>query len=213
MEIIWYGHACFRLRDRGLSIITDPYGKDIGYQLPRLRADVVTISHDHPDHNCVENVREVRKVFSGPGEYEVGGTFITGIPTWHDKRQGKDHGPNTVFVFEMDNLTVCHLGDLGHVPTQSQVEVLSNIDILLIPVGGGTALTASQAAEVISLLDPLMVIPMHYKTPLTTARLSPLSAFLKEMGLSKTPSLEMLKITKGDLPEETQVVILEPKQQ
>ncbi len=136
MEITWYGHSCFRLRTRQATVVTDPYQKGTGYNLPRLRADIVTISHDHPQHCNVQAVKGDPKVISGPGEYEVKGLFVIGIPTFHDGRQGKLRGPNTVYLFALEDLTICHLGDLGHVPTQSQIEDLGDPDVLLIPVGG-----------------------------------------------------------------------------
>ena len=212
MEIMWYGQSCFRLRDKLATVVTDPYDKSIGYVLPRVRADIVTVSHDHPDHNYVKGVKGEPKVIDGPGEYEVRGVFITGIPTYHDRRKGASRGRNTVFLFDFEGLTVCHLGDLGHVPTQSQVEALSDIDILLIPVGSVSTINAAQAAEVISLLEPRVVIPMHYKTKSVKVRLDSVSKFLKEMGLSQLATHESLKVTKSTLPEETQVVLLDYKQ-
>lgn len=212
MEITWYGQSCFRLRDRLATAVTDPYDKSIGYTLPRVRADIVTVSHDHPDHNYVQGVRGEPKIINGPGEYEVSGVFITGIPTFHDRKKGASRGRNTVFLFDFDGLTVCHLGDLGHVPTQSQVEALSDIDVLLIPVGSGPTINAAQAAEVISLLEPRLVIPMHYKTKLVKAKLDRVSKFLKEMGLGKLATHESLKVTKSSLPDETQVMLLDYKQ-
>jgi len=212
MEITWYGQSCFRLRDKLATVITDPYDRSIGYTLPRVRADIVTISHHHPDHNYVQGVKGEPKVIDGPGEYEVRGVFITGIPTFHDRRKGVSRGRNTVFLFDFEGLTVCHLGDLGHVPTQSQVEALSDIDVLLIPVGAVSTINAAQAAEVISLLEPRLVIPMHYRTKLVKVKLDPVSKFLKEMGLSKLPTHESLRVTKSSLPEETQVLLLDCKQ-
>lgn len=212
MEITWYGHACFRLRDRNATIITDPYGPGIGYTLPRVRADIVTISHAHPDHSYVAGVKGKPRVFDGPGEYEISGVFITGIPTYHDKKKGAERGKNTAFLFEFDGLSVCHLGDLGHIPTQSQVEALSQVDVLLIPVGGVSTINAAQAAEAVSLLEPRVVIPMHYKTKALNVRLASLSKFLKAMGLGKLPEQDRLKITASTLPEETQVVLLSYKQ-
>jgi len=212
MEITWYGHACFRLRDRNATIITDPYGPGIGYTLPRVRADIVTISHAHPGHSYVAGVKGKPRVFDGPGEYEVSGVFITGIPTYHDKKKGAERGKNTAFLFEFNGLSVCHLGDLGHIPTQSQVEALSQVDVLLIPVGGVSTINAAQAAEVVSLLEPRVVIPMHYKTKALNVKLAPLSKFLKAMGLGKLPEQDSLKITASTLPEETQVVLLSYKQ-
>jgi len=212
MEITWYGQSCFRLRDRLATVITDPYDKGIGYTLPRVRADIVTVSHDHPDHNYVKGIKGQPKIIVGPGEYEVRGVFITGIPTFHDRKKGASRGRNTVFLFDFDGLTVCHLGDLGHVPTQSQVEALSDIDVLLIPVGSVSTINAAQAAEVISLLEPRLVIPMHYKTKALEVKLDSVSKFLKEMGLSKLATQESLKVTKSSLPDETQVMLLDYKQ-
>ena len=212
MEITWYGQSCFRLRDRLATVITDPYDKGIGYTLPRARADIVTVSHDHPDHNYVQGVKGEPKIIVGPGEYEVCGVFITGIPTFHDRKKGASRGRNTVFLFDFEGLTVCHLGDLGHVPTQSQVEALSDIDVLLVPVGAVSTINAAQAAEVISLLEPRLVIPMHYKTKALEVKLDSVSKFLKEMGLSKLATQESLKVTKSSLPDETQVTLLDYKQ-
>ena len=212
MEITWYGQSCFRLRDRLATVITDPYDKSIGYILPRMRADIVTVSHGHPDHNYVRGVKGEPKIIDGPGEYEVRGVFITGIPTFHDRKKGVSRGRKTVFLFDFEGLTVCHLGDLGHVPTRSQVEALSDIDVLLIPVGSVSTINAAQAAEVISLLEPRLVIPMHYKTRVLKVKLDPVSKFLKEMGLSNLATQERLKVTKSTLPEETQVLLLDYKQ-
>jgi len=212
MEITWYGHACFRLRDKGATVVTDPYDPSIGYTLPKVRADIVTVSHNHADHNCVSGIKGARKVVDGPGEYEIKGVFITGIATFHDRKKGTQRGCNTVFLFEFNGLTICHLGDLGHVPTQAQVETLSDVDILLIPVGGVSTIGATQAAEVISLLEPKIVIPMHYKTKALTIKLASVNRFLQEMGLKKLAAQESLKVTAGTLPEETQIVLLDYKQ-
>lgn len=212
MDITWYGHACFRLRDKGATIVTDPYAPSVGYTLPKVRADIVTVSHDHAGHNYVSGVKDSPKVIDGPGEYEIKGVFITGIATFHDRKKGMQRGRNTVFLFEMDGLTICHLGDLGHVPTQDQVEALSDVDILLIPVGGTSTIGAPQAAEVISLLEPRIVIPMHYKTKGLALKLAPVQQFLQEMGLKKLAAQESLKVTEGTLPEETQIVLLDCKQ-
>jgi len=213
MEITWYGHACFRLYERGgPHIVTDPYDDSIGYVLPRLRADIVTVSHDHGDHSHVQGIRGSPKVFTSPGEYEVQGVFITGIPTFHDRKEGEERGRNIVFVFDFDGITICHLGDLGHVLSQSQAEALGSVDVLLIPVGGVYTVTAARAAEVVSLLEPRLVIPMHYKTKALRFRLGTLNPFLKEMGAEDVAPKESLKIAKASLPEETEVVVLEYKQ-
>ncbi|MCG3207964.1 MAG: hypothetical protein FOGNACKC_01565 [Anaerolineae bacterium] len=211
MEIIWYGHACFRLKDKNITVVTDPYDKSLGLALPRPKADIVTVSNPAPHHNHIAGVKGEFKVVDGPGEYEIGGVFITGIRMIPPKKS--DNGPslNNIFVFYIEDLTVCHLGDMTHIPTQSQVEDLGNIDVLMVPVAGKRALSAAQAAEVISVIEPLIVIPMHYDLPGLTVTLDPVSKFLKEMGAAKIDPIPTLKITKSTLPEETQIVLLEPR--
>lgn len=212
MEIVWYGHACCRIREKGFTILADPYDESTGYTLPRLKADVVTISHDDPHHGNLKACRGTPFVIAGPGEYEIGGVFITGIATFHDKKQGAQHGPNTVYLYEFNGLSVCHLGDLGHVPSQDHIEALGHVDILLVPVGGKLCLKAAEAAEVISLLEPKIVVPIHYKTKYTSLPLNGIDVFLKEVGISAPEALDVLKVTQGSLPEETQIVLLNPQQ-
>lgn len=212
MEITWYGHACFRLRAPEATVVTDPFTKELGYNLPTVRTDIVTVSHDHANHSYVKGVKGRFKVVQGPGEYEINGVFIYGIPTFHDGRRGRDRGKNTVYLFEFEDLTVCHLGDLGHMPTQTQVETLGDVDVLLIPVGGHYTINAAQAAEVINLLEPRVVLPMHYKTDLCQVKLDPVDRFLTEMGLKKAEPRDTLKVTKSRLSDETQVTVLAYKQ-
>jgi L-ascorbate metabolism protein UlaG (beta-lactamase superfamily) len=212
VEITWLGHSCFRLRDRAATVVTDPYGKDLGLNLVRVRADIVTVSHDADDHNYVKGVKGDFQVLTGPGEYEVSSVFVTGLELRGDrKKKDAASGPrNTVFLFEFDDLTICHLGDLNIVPTQAQVEeALGEVDVLLIPVGGGESLSASQASEVVSLLEPHIVIPMHYQVPEISLELDPVGKFLKEMGLDKVTPQEVLKVSRSGLPDETQIVLLE----
>ena len=214
MDITWFGHSCFRLRDRAVSVVTDPYGKDVGLILPRVRADLVTISHDADDHNYAKGVKSGFKTLDGPGEYEVSGVFVTGLELRGERKKGNEPGNlrNTVFLFEFEDLTICHLGDLDHVPSQAQVEeTLGEVDVLLVPVGGGESLNAAQASEVVSLLEPRIVIPMHYKAKGSPLKLDPVTKFLKEMGLDEVPTQETLKVSHSSLPEETQIVLLELK--
>ncbi len=216
MEIAWYGHACFRLKDRNITVVTDPYDKTLGLPLPRPKADIVTISHSVPHHNYIAGVKGEFKVIDSPGEYEVGGVFVTGIHLVAPQQKGSDAttaAENNIFVFYMDDLAICHLGDLGHVPTQNQVEDMGSIDVLLVPVGGQNALNAVQAAEVISLIEPQIVVPMHYSLPGLIVKLDPVDKFLKEMGLTKADTVDTMKLTKANLPEETQIVLLEAKSQ
>lgn len=211
MEITWYGHSCFRMMERGAaSIVTDPYDDSLGYPLPKLKADIVTVSHDTPGHNNISNVKSVNHVIDGPGEYEIGGIFITGVSTHKPKRGKTQPRLNLVTVFDFDGLTVCHLGDLDHVPDQKQVESLGTIDVALTPVGGGGGLTSAQAAEVISVLEPSIVIPMHYKTPDLKLKLDPVDKFLKEMGTGDASEEESLKLSsRSSLPDQTEVVLLQ----
>ncbi|MBI4771344.1 MAG: MBL fold metallo-hydrolase [Chloroflexi bacterium] len=185
MEITWYGLSCFRLTERGLAtVVTDPFDESIGLKLPRLKADIVTVSHDAPGHNNLKAVKGEFKALTGPGEYEIGGVFITGISTARKGGQAARNGyTNTLYVCDYGGLSVAHLGDLDHVPGQPEVERLGPVDVALVPVGGGGGLSASQAAEVISLIEPSLVVPMHYKTDASLLKLDALARFLREMGL------------------------------
>lgn len=209
MDIVWYGHSCFRIADRGqVSIVTDPYDKILGYEIPRLKGDIVTISHDAPGHNYLAAVKGYEHVISGPGEYEIGGVFIIGVATF-DQTQEQPRR-NVVYVFDYNNLIIAHMGDLDHVPNQSMIDALGAIDIALIPVGGGSSLSSSQAAEVVSLLEPSIVVPMHYRTDaLQGLELDPVDRFLKEMGINTIQEESILRISSGSLPEQTQVVLLD----
>jgi len=212
MEIVWLGHSCFRLRTREAAIIADPCPKSTGYSMGRPTADIVTVSHEHEGHNAVEGVAGSPRVVRGPGEYEIAGVLITGVRTYHDNQRGAQRGMNTAFAMEAENMRLCHLGDLGHLPTPEQVEDMGDVDILLVPVGGGSTLDAAAAAEVASLLEPKLVIPMHYATPATTRQLDTLDRFLKEMGTSPTLAPEpRLSVRHSSLPHETQVAVLDYK--
>jgi len=171
------------------------------------------VSHEHPAHANVSGVAGSPKVIHGPGEFEVSGVLIQGISTYHDNAKGGEQGKNTAYVVEMDEVRICHLGDLGHLPTPEQVEELSGVDILFVPVGGGTTIAGAQAAETVSMLEPKLVIPMHYKTPAVKADLEPLDRFLKEIGAAGALSEQQpkLSVTKSTLPQETKVQVMEYK--
>ena len=218
MEITWYGHSCFRLTERSLAtVVTDPFDhKSIGYDSLKLRSDIVTVSHDAPGHSNTDAVKGASHVIDGPGEFEIGGVFVTGVQTEGSgsgkKKSKKDNEAplrNTVYVFDYDGITVAHLGDLKEVPTQSEIEALGTINVALVPVGGGSALNAAKAAEIISLIEPNLVIPMHYSTPASKVSLDELNKFIKEMGLSKPETQPSLKVTRSGLPNETHVVVLD----
>ena len=209
MEISWLGHSCFRIKGREAAIVTDPFDKTLGYTMKKPTASIVTVSHDHPQHSNIKGVAGDFRVVSRPGEYEIANVFINGIATFHDASEGEQRGNNTIFFFEIEDIHICHLGDLGHVPTAEQVEQISDTDILLIPVGGGSTIGAAEAVETVSLLQPKLVIPMHYKTDVVKMELAPLDPFLKEMGLKEVVPEPKLKISISSLPSETTVVVLE----
>ena len=213
MEITWYGQSCFRLTERGMAtVVTDPFDhKAIGYNPLKLKADIVTVSHDAPGHNNTDAVKGTSHVITGPGEFEIGGVFITGVQTDASGKKAKEAVRNTLYVFDYDGITVAHLGDLKNVPSQAEVEALGTVNVALVPVGGGGGLNAAKAAEVVSLLEPNLVIPMHYATPDSKIQLDALNKFLKEMGLgaNAVETQAALKVTRSSLPDETKVVTLE----
>jgi len=211
MEIVWYGHACFRLRGRGNAVVTDPFRSDLGYELPHFTGTVVTISRNHPEHNEARLVRGNPYVITGPGDYEVGGVFVTGIRTNAEPKSLPPDQRNTAYIIEIEDITVCHLGNLVDVPTQQQAEDMGPIDILILPVGGKSVLTPARAAEVVNIIEPRIVIPMMYRVADLKADLSPVELFLKEMAVDDVQPEEMLKIVKNEVPEETAIHILEPK--
>lgn len=210
MEITWYGHSCFRLTERSMaSVVTDPYDNtSIGYDALKLKADIVTVSHNASGHNNTKAVKGTSHVITGPGEFEIGGVFITGVQTNGHSKKNNDELRNTLYVFDYDGITVAHLGDLNQVPSQTQVEALGAVNVALVPVGGGGGLNAAKAAEVISLLEPNIVIPMHYATKDGKLKLDSLEKFLKEMGLGTAEPENSIKVTKTGLPQETRVVVL-----
>jgi L-ascorbate metabolism protein UlaG (beta-lactamase superfamily) len=210
MEITWYGHSCFRLTERNFAtVVTDPFDhKAVGYDALKLKAEIVTVSHEAPGHSNTDAVKGSTHALTGAGEFEIGGVFITAVQTGSGKKS-KDKTRNTLYVFDYDGITVAHLGDMLEVPSQSEVEALGTVNVLLVPVGGGSSLNAAKAAEVVSLIEPNIVIPMHYATDDSKVKLEALSKFLKEMGLGKVESQPSLKITRSSLPHETKVIVLD----
>jgi L-ascorbate metabolism protein UlaG (beta-lactamase superfamily) len=191
------------------SVVTDPYNHSVvGYSELALRADIVTISHDAPGHSFTKPVKGAKWRIDGPGEYEIGGVFLTAVPTGMSDKNGDGH--NMVYIFDYDGVTVCHLGDLNKVPSRKEVDAFGSVDVLLVPVGGGGGLSAAKAAEVVNLIEPGIVIPMHYYTPKSKIKLEELKPFLKQMGLGDQISTEeSLKVSKRDIPEETSMVVLD----
>lgn len=165
MQITWLGQSCFKIQGKDVTVITDPYASDIGLKLPRLNADIVTVSHDHHDHNNVDAVNGTPFVIDKPGEYEIKNVFVQGIPAYHDTSSGTERGNSIIYLFQIEELKIAHLGDLGAKLTDEQLEKLEGVDIIFIPVGGTFTIDGKQAAEVVNQLEPRIAIPMHYKIP------------------------------------------------
>lgn len=216
MIITYNGHSSFKLKASEGVVVTDPFADSVGFEFPTASADVVTISHDHDDHNQASKVsgtvrRDKPFIIKAAGEYEIGGISVFGAKTYHDDQDGEERGKNFVFIAFLDGMRVCHLGDLGHELTPEQVKKIGDVDILLCPVGGKYTIDPKVAKKVINSLEPSIVIPMHYKTPLheekTFGELSGVEEFLKEYGVEVEP-VDKLNISVSQLPEETEIVVL-----
>lgn len=215
MEISWLGHSCFQLKGRSVTLITDPFSPQTGTgnvpRLGKLSASIVTISHNHSGHNYVMGVGGNPRVVQGPGEYEISDVLITGVASYHDSERGNQLGRNTIYVIHMDDIVICHLGDLGHILQEEQLEEVADADVLLIPISGQHTINAAQAAEVISQVEPRIVVPMHFAPPEGEPP-HPLDTFCREMGVEAAHSQPKLTIARTTLPAETQVTILEARQ-
>ena len=210
MDITYLGHSAFKLKGKTASVITDPYQSKIGLKFPKQQADIVTVSHLHDDHNAVELVAGEPFVVSGPGEYEIKGIKIVGVPSFHDDKKGAERGKNNIFSFQIDGLRICHLGDLGQKDLGSeQIEDIGSVDILFVPVGGTYTIDAAEAAEVTAALEPEIVVPMHYLETGIATKLDSVDKFLKEMGVEKHSPQTKISLTKDKLPEELAVVVLQ----
>lgn len=210
MTITWYGQSCFRLEAKEGSVLIDPFSKEIGLKPPRIKDDVVLVTHQHSDHNNIEDANPEAFIIQNPGEYENHGIAIQGIQSFHDNKEGAERGLNTIYVLKAEELTICHLGDLGHPLTDHQIEEIGDVDILMIPVGGTYTIDAKTAIEVINQVEPKIVIPMHYMVPgHSPSSLDGPEKFVKELGL--TPEkFDKYKISKKLLPvEEVKLVMLE----
>lgn len=213
MILTYLGHSCFKIQDKtgpdGITVVTDPYDKKIGFKAPNFEADIVTISHDHYDHNNAGSLRGEPYVIDSAGEYDVKGIAVQGVESYHDEKEGKERGVNVIYRIEIDDIYISHLGDLGHVLDNKQLEVLVGTDILLIPVGGKYTIDAKKAVEVVAQVEPRIVIPMHYDMPgLKVEGLDKVDKFIKEIGIKPTEE-DKLRISKKDLPaEDMELVVL-----
>lgn len=218
-DIQYLGHSCFRLRGRERIVILDPYDRSVGHDIGKPTAHIVTVSHQHPDHNFVASVRSQREgdvfLIEGPGEYEVGGVMIEGVRTYHDTKKGEELGTNTAYVIRMDDVVFCHLGDLGHELSAGQIDDIGNVDVLFIPVGGGETIDAAKAQAVIAQIEPRIVIPMHYadgeQSSFLGSELAPIDKFLLQMGAKDVVAEEKVTVTTTNLPgddAETKLVVM-----
>lgn len=206
MNIKWLGHASFLIASKDNRIITDPFNEKLGYPMMGWSAEIVTISHQHWDHNADDCISGSPVVIEGPGQHEFGNISITGIAAYHDEHQGQQRGTNTIFKIYAEGITLVHLGDLGHVLHQEQVAAIGRPDILMLPVGGRYTVDAQKASEIVVQLRPRLVLPMHYQTPHLSFSLAPLENFIsKYERVLKLPDLE---IAAQDMDQEEPVIIV-----
>lgn len=212
MEITYLGHSSFKIKSREAILVTDPYDSSmVGTQFSKVDADIVIVSHGHADHNKTELIGGNPKVISGPGEYEIKGVSVFGIPSFHDKKRGAERGPNTIYAITMEGITLCHLGDLGDKLTEEQARDIGSVDILFVPVGGVYTINPEEAAEVVGVIDPKVVIPMHYKTQESKmTELGGVDEFVKSVGL-EPQKFDKYVISQDKLPEERTLVVLNNK--
>ncbi len=200
MKINFIGHACFLIEIGGLKVMTDPFDKSVPYDFPEgEEVDVVTVSHDHFDHNAVYRVKVKREVLKYPTDKIIGNVKFKSKSFFHDEEMGKKRGRNAVFLIEGEDLRILHLGDLGHIPQEKDLEEFKNIDILLIPVGGYFTIDSKRADELIKVLDPKVIIPMHYKTNKLEFPISSVDEFLKNKGNINKLSTNEIEITKENI--------------
>lgn len=206
-EFRWYGHNCFRIKGKDAVVLTDPVGKSTGYSLARQTADLVTISSDQPEHANLGAVKPDFATIAGPGEYEIHDVFVTGIRTHQDEAKGADRGHNTAYLIEVDDMIVCHLGDLGHALSSEEAEAMSDVDILLVPAGS-RHLDPARAAEIVSQLSPKIVVPMQYATESGDRDLVALDAFCRNLGVEVPAPEDKLTVRPGDLGDTMRLAVL-----
>ena len=203
MILTWLGHSCFRLEGKEVSVLIDPFSKEIGLKPPRIKDQMVLLTHRHYDHANIEGAEPETMIIDGPGEYESRGVYVHGIPSFHDKVGGAERGLNTIYVVKLEEMRICHLGDLGQEKLdEQQVDLIGNVDILLVPVGGKYTLNHKEAVGVVGQIEPKIIVPMHFKVPdLKIEGLDGADKFLKEIGL--TPEkVDKLKVSPKTLPQE-----------
>lgn len=210
MKISWYGHACFLLESsQGLKLLTDPFDPQIGYPLPKVEVNLVTVSHAHFDHNAVRFLPGKPKVVAEPGNTTFQGISLKGIPTFHDAVGGRERGKNIVFLFEAEGLRFCHLGDLGHQLSPDQREEIGEVDVLFIPVGGTFTLDPTGAFQLVAEVEPKVAVPMHYHLPKLSLSLADVSSFTRNFPPEKVRQEKVWEVTRETIPSSTTVVVFE----
>lgn len=210
MEINWLGQSSFRIKGKQVTVITDPYIPEAGNNGNRSSADVLCLSYKNPDTDAaIEKIGGEPYIIQGPGEYEVSNVLVIGLPSYQDEASGSIRGKNTIYALEIEELSICHLGRLGHLLTDEQIEAIGNVDVLLLPVGGNTTINAATAAKLMRNIEPKVIIPMHYKTPGTSVELDTVDKFLSEVGSQGLPAQSKYNVTKNNLPQTAQVIVLE----
>lgn len=218
MKIKWYGQSLFRLttkfqKDEKVALVIDPFDKKLGLNVPKLKADILLISHDHYDHSNIKSISGDFFLIDSPGEYEIKGVRIKGIPAFHDNVSGKERGKITIFIMEIEGVKLCFLSDLGQKKlTEQQLEEIGEVNILMVPVGGKYTIEAKEASSIVNQIEPQIVIPMHYKIPKLKEKLDKVDDFLKVTGTKNPECLSALTIRKKDIPkpeEETRTILLE----
>ena len=208
MEITWSGHSCFTLKGKGITLVIDPCPPEYGCVSRWGTPQAVLVSHAHHGHSFTADIPGAPHLFQGAGEYEIGGAFITGIGTFHDGEDGTERGNNTVYVIEMEGLTLCHLGDLGHPLAGHALRDVGKVDVLFVPAGGVTTLSVSEARSLARSVQARYILPMHYRTDNARSELEPVETFLTAMGVQQAESRAKLSVSPTNLPLDPQVVVL-----
>ncbi len=208
MEITWSGHSCFTLKGKGVALVIDPCPPEYGCVSRWGTPQAVLVSHAHQGHSFTADIPGAPHLFQGPGEYEIGGAFITGIGTFHDDEDGAERGKNTIYVIEMEGLTLCHLGDLGHPLAGHALRDVGKVDVLFVPAGGVTTLSVSEARSLARSVQARYILPMHYRTDDARSDLEPVETFLTAMGVQQAESRAKLSVSPTNLPLDPQVLVL-----
>ncbi len=210
MEIKYLGHSSFLIKTRDVRIVTDPFdAKMVGLRFPKTECDIVTISHNHKDHNQIDAVSGEPTVFDWPGQFEKKGVRIWGFRTYHDNKKGEERGENVMYKFEAEGISVLHCGDLGMIPEDSYLDEIGDVDVLLVPVGGTYTLDPEEALSLIKKVEPAIVVPMHFGGEgILLKELAPLHDFLKTVGQEGMTPIEKLIVKKEELEEEMKIVVL-----